>query len=198
MHQFKTIKVGMLEVNCYLVKADNRLYIIDPGSEAERVIAEAKQFDCNDYVILLTHAHVDHISAVGAVAKALNAPVVLDNNDYSLYNSPRNELPPFISAAKDLPKTINTIPNADYTIIHTPGHSLGGVCFYFKAIPALFSGDTLFAQSIGRTDFPGGDHHTLIASINNKLMGLPEDLPVYPGHGAPTTIGNEKRYNPYL
>jgi hydroxyacylglutathione hydrolase len=198
MNTFKTLQVGMLEVNCYLVKADNRLYIIDPGSEAETVIDEAKKSGCDNYIILLTHAHVDHISAVSYVAKALNAPVVLDKNDCGLYNSPNNELPPFISAAKELPPTVESIPDPDFTTIHTPGHSLGGVCYYFKSIPALFSGDTLFAQSVGRSDLPGGDHNTLIDSINNKLMGLPEDLPVYPGHGCPTTIGDEKQHNPYL
>ena len=200
MNNFKTIQVGMLEVNCYLVpiKAKNRLYIIDPGSEAETIIEAVKEFACDNYVILLTHAHVDHISAVGYVAKALNAPVVLDKNDCDLYNSPNNALPPFISAAKDLPATIENIADADFEIIRTPGHTTGGVCYYFKTLPALFSGDTLFAQSVGRTDLPGGDHQVLIDSINSQLMVLPEDLSVYAGHGPATTIGNEKQHNPYL
>lgn len=200
MNNFKTLQVGMLEVNCYLVpiKAKQRLYIIDPGSEAENISTMAKEFGYNDYVILLTHAHVDHICAVGALAKTLNAPVVLDKNDSDLYNSPNNQLPPFISAAKNLPATIENIQDPDFEIIHTPGHTLGGVCYYFKEFPALFSGDTLFDQSIGRTDLPGGNHQMLIDSINNNLMILPKDLAVYPGHGTPTSIGNEKQHNPYL
>jgi hydroxyacylglutathione hydrolase len=200
MDNFKTIQVGMLEVNCYLVpiKAKNRLYIIDPGSEAETIIDAAKEFACDDYVILLTHAHVDHISAVGYVAKALKAPVVLDASEHGLYNSPNNQILPFISAAKNLPATVENITDADFEIIRTPGHTTGGVCYYFKTLPALFSGDTLFAQSVGRTDLPGGNHQTLIDSINSQLMLLPTDLPVYPGHGTPTTIGNEKQHNPYL
>jgi glyoxylase-like metal-dependent hydrolase (beta-lactamase superfamily II) len=200
MSKFETIQVGMLDVNCYLVpiKDKNRLYIIDPGAEAERIIAAAEKFACDDYVILLTHAHIDHISAVGCVAKSLNAPVVLDANEHGLYNSPNNQILPFMSAAKDLPKTVANISDADFEIIQTPGHTLGGVSFYFSTLPALFSGDTLFAQSVGRTDLPGGDHQILLDSINNQLMVLPETLPVYPGHGPATTIGNEKRHNPYL
>jgi len=200
MSKFKTIQVGMLDVNCYLVpiKDKNRLYIIDPGAEADRIIKAAKKFNCADYIILLTHAHIDHISAVGCVAKALNAPVVLDTNEHGLYDSPNNQILPFMSAAKDLPKTVENISDADFEIIQTPGHTLGGVAYYFPTLPALFSGDTLFAQSVGRTDLPGGDHQVLLNSIKTKLMVLPETLPVYPGHGPATTIGNEKRHNPYL
>ncbi len=200
MNELKTLQVGMLEVNCYLVpvEAKQRLYIIDPGSEAEKIIEAAKKFGYNDYVILLTHAHVDHICAVGNLAKNLNAPVVLDKNDCGLYNSPDNQLPPFISAAQNLPVTCENIADPDFEIICTPGHTPGGVCYYFKAFPALFSGDTLFDQSVGRTDLPGGDHQMLIDSINHKLMILPVSLAVYPGHGTPTTIGNEQQHNPYL
>ncbi len=198
--EIKRLVVGMLEVNCYLVALphNKRLYIIDPGDEADRIIAAADEFPDREKVILLTHAHIDHIKAVGRVAEKFRAPVMLHPDDRGLYHSPNNQLPPFISAATDLPATVSDIADADFTLLHTPGHTRGGVCYYFSQLPALFSGDTLFAQTVGRTDLPGGDHLQLINSIREKLLILPDELPIYPGHGDPTTIGQEKRYNQYL
>jgi glyoxylase-like metal-dependent hydrolase (beta-lactamase superfamily II) len=200
MSEIKTIQVGMIGTNCYLVLVpkSKRLYIIDPGAETDRILDAASKLDFDQAFILLTHAHVDHISAVGEIAAKLNAKVLLDNADHGMYSSPDNHLMPFVPAAKNLPQPVTEISNPDFEIIKTPGHSPGGVCFYFKNIPALFSGDTLFAQSIGRTDLPGGNMSDLLKSIKDKLMLLPENLKVYPGHGPTTTIGDEKRNNPYV
>lgn len=200
MSEIKTIQVGMIGTNCYLVLVpkSKRLYIIDPGAETDRILDAASKLDFDQAFILLTHAHVDHISAVGEIAAKLNAKVLLDNADHGMYSSPDNHLMPFVPAAKNLPVPVTEISNPDFEIIKTPGHSPGGVCFYFKNIPALFSGDTLFAQSIGRTDLPGGNMSDLLKSIKDKLMLLPENLKVYPGHGPTTTIGDEKRNNPYV
>jgi len=200
MSNFTVEVVGMLDVNCYLVPVSEsrRLYIIDPGGDAETVVAAAKKFAYDEAVILLTHAHVDHIGAVRDVAKTLGiTKVYVHKNDVSLYESPNNNLLPYIPTAEDLPK-ISDVPGNDFEIIETPGHSQGGVCFYFKQIPAVFVGDTIFNNSVGRSDLPGGNHDQLIASIKNKLMTLPDDLKLYPGHGQPTTVGSEKKFNPYL
>ncbi len=200
MSNFAVEVVGMLDVNCYLVPVteSRRLYIIDPGGDAEAVIKAAKKIAYDEAVILLTHAHVDHIGAVRDVAKTLGITnVYLHKNDVSLYKSPNNNLLPYIPTAEDLPK-ISDISGNDFEIIETPGHTQGGVCFYFKQIPAVFVGDTIFNNSVGRSDLPGGNHDQLIASIKNKLMILPDDLKLYPGHGQPTTVGSEKKFNPYL
>jgi len=175
------------------------LYIIDPGGDTDTVVAAAKKFTYDEAVILLTHAHIDHISAVRDVAKALGiTKVYLHKDDVSLYESPNNHLMPYIPAASDLPEIADTISGDDFEIIATPGHSPGGACYYFKQIPAVFVGDTIFSNSIGRTDLPGGNHAQLIASIKSKLMTLPDDLKLYPGHGPATTVGSEKKFNPYL
>lgn len=200
MADFIIEPVGMLDTNCYLVPvvASGKLYIIDPGADAETLIAEAKKLDYREAVILLTHAHVDHIGAVGQVAKALNAKVYVHPADLPLYQSRDNQLLPWLPAATDLPEAVTTIPEDDFSIIETPGHTPGGVCFYFKQFPALFVGDTIFAGSVGRTDLPGGNSAQLLKSIHEKLYPLPDDLRLYPGHGPATTMGREKAVNPYL
>jgi glyoxylase-like metal-dependent hydrolase (beta-lactamase superfamily II) len=201
MPDFITEPVGLLEVNCYLIPAGQTLYIIDPGADAEIIVRRARQFDCAERVILLTHAHIDHIGAVGAVARALNIRTVyLHKRDVELYFSPANALPPWLPPVQDLPQPDSDFVSEDFEIIETPGHTQGGVCFYFRdrERPVLFAGDTIFAGSVGRTDLPGGDHRQLIESIRGKLLPLPDELTVYPGHGRPTTIGQEKTANPYL
>ncbi|MDD5727608.1 MAG: MBL fold metallo-hydrolase [Victivallales bacterium] len=201
MPEFGIEVVGMLDVNCYLVPvaASRRLYIIDPGGDADAIIAAAGKFDYNEAVILLTHAHVDHIGAVREVAAALKVKMIyVHENDAAMYKSPNNHLLPFLPAAAGLPELTRFVPGNDFEIIETPGHSPGGVCFYFKQIPAVFVGDTIFSNSIGRSDLSGGNHAQLIASIKSKLLTLPEDLKLYPGHGPATTVGREKKFNPYL
>ena len=201
MSDFTVEVVGMLDVNCYLVPVakSRRLYIIDPGGNTDAVVAAAKKFTYDEAIILLTHAHIDHISAVRDVAKALGvSKVYLHKDDVSLYESPDNNLLPYIPTAEDLPEITDTIPGNDFEIIETPGHSPGGVCYYFKQIPAIFVGDTIFNNSVGRSDLPGGNHEQLISSIKSKLMTLPDNLKLYPGHGPATTVGSEKKFNPYL
>ena len=201
MSDFSVEVVGGLGVNCYLVPVaeSRKLYIIDPGGDADIVAEAARKFDYDEAVILLTHAHVDHIGAVRDVAKTLNITrIYVHKNDLRLYESPNNHLLPYIPAAEGLPKATDVPPGNDFEIIETPGHTQGGVCYYFKQIPAVFVGDTIFLNSVGRSDLPGGNHAQLIASIKNKLMTLPDDLMLYPGHGQPTTVGREKKFNPYL
>ena len=194
--------VGRLEVNCYLVTppGSNFLYIIDPGSDAEEIISAVSKLKYVEAVVLFTHAHVDHISAAGAVVKALGVKkVYLHDADSGLYRSPNNNLMPYVATAEDLP--VATWPPADtgdFTWIHTPGHTKGGVCYNFHQLNALFSGDTIFRGSIGRTDFPGGSHEELVSSIKEIIFKLPDSLELFPGHGSSTSVGLEKSMNPYV
>lgn len=199
MDHFITLPVGLLETNCYLVPVGKRLYLIDPGADAPEIIEAAGQFDYDEAIILLTHAHVDHIGAVGATARALSAKrILLSAADEPLYASKENQLLPYLPRVTDLPPTSAKFDGLDCEVIFTPGHTPGGCCYYFQSIPAIFVGDTLFAGSIGRTDLPGGSGRTLLESIQQRLMVLPDDLKFYPGHGPVGTIGHEKKYNPYL
>ena len=199
---FATVVVGAFEVNCYLVPSPDKktLYIIDPGGDAQDIIAAASAFSCQKAVILLTHCHADHIGAVGEVAKILNiTELYIDPADSAMYASPANCFPPYLPAAENLLTPSEWPPQTpDFEILHTPGHTPGGVCYYFREYNALFTGDTLFRASVGRTDFPGGDTATLMESISGRLMTLPDSLEIYPGHGYPSTIGFEKQNNPYL
>ncbi len=195
----KKIVVGPIDVNCYVVMTDDKLYVIDPGGDASKIISQVKKEDRALDAILLTHGHIDHISAVREVSEAFdNVPVYLHKDDNSLYLSPNNCMMPFFPPVVNPVTPVSYIDTNDFEIIHTPGHSCGSVCFYFKADEILFSGDTLFCESIGRTDLPGGDYNKILNSIRKKLLVLPENTKVYPGHGAPSSIKNEKKYNPFL
>ena len=200
-HPFTTLVVGDIGVNCYLVPGpkSGNLYIIDPGDDAADIVAAAQDFTYSEAVVLLTHAHVDHIGACGAVAKKLGiSRICLNAADSGLYFSPENHLMPYLPPAKNLPPVMDFYPQEDFSVIETPGHTPGSVCFWFKDYDALFTGDTLFQGSIGRTDLPGGNYDDLMRSIHEKLMVLPEDLKVFPGHQYWSTIGREKSSNPYL
>jgi len=198
------VTVGPIATNCYLVFLEDvkRLYIIDPGCEPERILHETSRYpEAESVRILLTHAHVDHISAAGAVAEALGVDkVMLDPDDLEIYNSPYNEILPYMPAPEDPPPTTNFDTEGLFTVLKVPGHTPGGCAFFFEhgGSRALFGGDTLFYGSIGRTDLPGGDHGTLIDSIKTQLLTLPRLTPVFPGHGEATTIGRELVGNPYL
>jgi glyoxylase-like metal-dependent hydrolase (beta-lactamase superfamily II) len=199
--KFEKEVVGFLEVNCYMVPSGSGklLYIIDPGASPESIAAKARSFEVDEYVILLTHAHIDHISAVPELMDILPvSKLLLHEDDSTLYESPANELPPVMPALKTRPTPSHDFDSTDFTLIHTPGHTRGSVCYHFKAINAVFTGDTLFRSSVGRTDLPGGDGEAIINSIRGRLFTLPDDTPVFPGHGPSTTIAYEKRNNPYV
>jgi len=199
----ETLQVGMLQVNCYLVWAEEagKALIIDPGGDACRIEQALNAAGLEPVGILLTHAHVDHISAVGALTARFDLPVWVHADDCGLYLSPNNALPPWLPAASNLPPPAAALPRAQglaFDVIHTPGHTPGGVCYHFAAESMLFSGDTLFQQSIGRTDLPGGNMGALLESIAQTLLVLPPETRVLPGHGPETTIGMEKSGNPYV
>ncbi len=201
--KLKALVVGPIGTNCYLVFDGKlrRLFVIDPGAEPERILREAEKFAADSARILLTHAHVDHIGAAGAVAAALGVgKVMLDPADRELYHSPFNSIPPILEHPDDLPETANFETDGAFRVLHVPGHSPGGSAFLFEdeAEKLLFCGDSLFSGSIGRTDLPGGDYGVLISSVKSELLTLAPETRVFPGHGGFTTIGEEKRGNPYL
>lgn len=184
--------------------------LIDPGDEVAALLSFADRSALAIRYILLTHAHVDHVTGVAAAKRALGVPIYLHRDDLSLYEravqtgalfgltvEPQPPIDAFYT-----PNQIITFGTYEVRPHHTPGHCPGGVCLQVGKKGAvqkdLFVGDTLFAGSIGRTDLPGGDHDTLIASIRNVLFPFGDDAVVHPGHGPDTTIGQERRTNPFL
>jgi hydroxyacylglutathione hydrolase len=184
--------------------------LIDPGDEVDGLLAFADRSALAIRHILLTHAHVDHITGVAAAKRALGVPIYLHRDDLFLYENAvsqgamfglRAEAPPPVDVFYSLGQVI-VFGNYDARPHHTPGHCPGGVCLQIGREGAvgtqLFVGDTLFAGSIGRTDLPGGDHATLVQSIRTVLFPFGDAATVYPGHGPITTIGQERRTNPFL
>jgi len=185
--------------------------IIDPGDEVDGLLDFVTREDIRIQHILLTHAHVDHVTGVGLAKRALGVPVHLHRDDLFLYDRALDQARMFGLDVPEAPPAIDrfyvageSIPFGDLEARphHTPGHCPGGVCLEIGAAGQrgqdLFVGDTLFAGSIGRTDLPGGDYQTLMGSIRTVLFAFGDDARVYPGHGVPTTIGRERRTNPFL
>lgn len=186
--------------------------IVDPGDEVDDLIAAARSHGLRITRILLTHAHLDHVTGVAAAKRAFNAPVYLHRDDQFLYDAAvqqgqmfglRVEQPPPVDAHYTMSGD-EELGFGDFAVdvLHTPGHCPGGVCLAIgprgERARELFAGDTLFAGSVGRTDLSGGDHETLLRSIREVLFAFPEGTVVHPGHGPSTTIGEEKRTNPFL
>ena len=183
--------------------------VIDPGDEVGELIGVVRDLDVQVQHILLTHAHVDHVTGIGAAMEAFEAPVWLHRDDLPLYEQVEHQAALFGLKARQPPpvdRFYDDSPLAfgDYTVQvhHTPGHCPGGVCLQIGkpgSRPShLFVGDTLFAGGIGRTDFPGSDYTVLMRSITKVLLGLGDDAIVHPGHGPDTTIGREKGTNPFV
>ena len=206
-----TIQVGGFEVNCSILSENGKAWIVDPGQEGERIVRLLAEKNLSPAAILLTHAHFDHIGAIPALQEAFpDLPVYVHEQDEKVIAHPLNQLPPeyppigkSVRSVKSV-RGVRSIEGLEVEVIETPGHTPGGVCYYFSHFSnashpshLLLSGDTLFAGSVGRTDLPGGDMATLMNSIQ-KLTALPDDTVIIPGHGPFTTIGAEKRGNPFL
>lgn len=202
--QRHTIQVGSFEVNCSILENDGKALIIDPGQEPDRIIATLENKGWVPEAILLTHGHFDHINGIpGLLARFPNLPVYVSEEDAKVMSNPMNTFPPeylpVTIPAKNLKTDLHntSLLTIHFSLIPTPGHTPGGVCYYLPQDKLLLSGDTLFAGSVGRTDLPGGNMATLMHSLDS-LRSLPEDTVVIPGHGMTTTIGRELASNPFL
>lgn len=202
----ESITVGEFGVNCFVVEGrDRRALVIDAGADAPQIEALLTDRRLTVAAYLLTHGHIDHVSAVAELCDARPAPVVMHAGDRTWAFTPANLFLPFYPSPRTPAAEFRLVDDGQpwedagltYEVLATPGHTPGGVCYWFKSANALFTGDTLFAGSVGRTDLPGGDGSVLERSLK-RLAALPGDLAVYPGHGPETTIEAERDSNPFL
>ena len=203
----ETLVVGPFAVNCYVVWSNGPgAVVIDPGSDARRIADVLGDRGLRAAAYLLTHGHVDHVGALADLHDQQPAPVVLHSADAAWAFGPANCMPPYFNEAPRRPAAIDRVitdgyegvdAELAYTVIATPGHSPGSVCYWFEKERALFSGDLLFAGSIGRTDLHGSDDGDMGRSLA-RIASLPDMTVVYPGHGPATDLAAEKRSNPYL
>jgi glyoxylase-like metal-dependent hydrolase (beta-lactamase superfamily II) len=199
--------VGPLACNCYIVgdPATKEAIVIDPGDDAEELAFSLAERELTVTAIIATHAHFDHVVGAGRLRELTGAPFYLHADDGPILDWMQEsgrlflglELPPPPEVdRKPTEGDVLTAGSARFEVLHTPGHSPGSISLITDS--AVFSGDTLFAGSVGRTDLPGGDTTTLMEAITKKLFRFEDDLPVYPGHGPFTTLGEERRFNPFV
>jgi glyoxylase-like metal-dependent hydrolase (beta-lactamase superfamily II) len=210
----EVLPVGLLQCNCSILgdEASGEAIVVDPGDDIPRIMALLKRHKLKLRQILITHAHIDHIAGAARLKKLTGAPILYNQHDLPLVKMMDVQATwlgmatPEVQSPDDTLEdgrviAIGTGPEANGltgNILFTPGHTQGSVCLYLPGEQLLLAGDTLFAGSVGRTDLPGGDSGTLIRSIHNKLLPLPDDTVVVPGHGPRTTIGEERQSNPFL
>jgi glyoxylase-like metal-dependent hydrolase (beta-lactamase superfamily II) len=200
------LTVGPLEENCYLVGVPPRCAVVDPGAESPRIFAAIERHGLVPERILLTHGHVDHIAHVPHVAERYGIGVQVHRADLAYLERPQwPELEAMLGARPCPPPSFwfedgdeVEVAGLNLRVVHTPGHTPGGVCLIHEASASALVGDTLFQRSVGRTDLPGGDWATLVRSIHERLFPLPGDLALYPGHGPDTTLDEERRENPFV
>ena len=199
--------LGQVFTNCYFLKnkETGELLIVDPGDYAEKVFQKVSLMQGKPVGILLTHGHFDHILAAEEIKKKYNIPIYACAKEEKTLQDPRINLTAFHMSSYTLKadvylKDLQVVELAGFSIqmIETPGHTLGSCCYYLKDEGVLFSGDTVFCGSVGRTDFPEGSTAAIVNSLHRLLEALPDDTEVYPGHDTSTTIGYEKRYNPFV
>jgi hydroxyacylglutathione hydrolase len=202
------LPVGLLQCNCSIFgdEQTHEAIVIDPGDEVERIVSELEKRGLKVTSIVITHAHIDHVAGARKLRVLTGAPVYMNARDRELLDAldwqarwlgvetpPRTEVD---VEARD--GTVLQLGNADFQIMETPGHTQGSISLLIPQEKKLIAGDTLFRGSIGRTDLPGGDSHQILSSIQTRLLKLPDETLVIPGHGPATTIGLEKETNPFL
>jgi hydroxyacylglutathione hydrolase len=205
----RQMTVGSMTVYCYLVVCEKtrKAMLIDPGGDEDDVLAMIKREGVSLEYIVNTHGHPDHVCANGPIKKATGAPIVMHEKDADFFGRPEVDQYFSMLGLPVSPKPDKLVKDGDilqvgqlsFEVIHTPGHTPGGICLY--SAPHLFTGDTLFVGGVGRTDFPGGDLRTFMHSIRERLLSLPDETIVWPGHGyggSRSTIGEEKRSNPFI
>jgi hydroxyacylglutathione hydrolase len=202
-----SLPVGLIQTNCYVVGCEETKQgaVIDPGGHPERILAEVERHGLAIKYVLDTHAHFDHTDANGAIVQATGASLALHPEDRPLLEASGGAALFGMHADPSPPPDLElhdgdeiSVGTLGFKVLHTPGHTPGHVCFYEADEGTLFDGDVLFYRGIGRTDLPGGSWQQLLESIQGVLFALPDDTIVYPGHGPATTIGEEKRLNPWL
>jgi len=202
----KTLPVGPIMANCFIVGCQETMQaaVIDPGDEADKILQSVADANLEVKTIINTHGHFDHVSANKGINAATNAPILIHALDTPMLEQISASAANWGLSAENSPAPDRTLNDGDtivfgtitLNVLHTPGHTPGGVSLFTAG--HVFVGDTLFAGSIGRTDFPGGDFATLKSSIQDKLFTLGDDVRVYTGHGSETTIGHEKQHNPFV
>ncbi len=201
----KTLPVGPFAANCYIYASETTAtgIIIDPGDEADVILQNVSALGLTIKHIILTHGHIDHVGALKETKEATGAEIDIHSEDTTALSRDLVSRMFGLSYPKPPPPDCrlsdgDTISFADTSlkVVHTPGHSPGSICLLTNKL--IFSGDTLFCGGIGRSDLPGGDYRKLMHSLRTRLLALPDDTRVYPGHGPSTTIGQERRQNPFL
>ncbi len=202
------LPVGPLQCNCSVIgdESTREGLVIDPGDDIEDVLTLVRKHNLQVKQIVVTHAHIDHVGGAMKLRAATGAPILLNQNDYALLKMLDAQAAWIGVAPPGKVEIDHSVAQADSIktgslsadVIHTPGHTEGSICLYFPAEKKLIAGDTLFAGSIGRTDLPGGSFEKIIRSLHDKVLELPDDTVVIPGHGPLTTIGRERESNPFL
>jgi hydroxyacylglutathione hydrolase len=202
------LPVGPLQCNCSVIgdEATREAMVIDPGDNIDEIVATLRKHNLKVKQIVITHAHIDHVGGAMKLRALTSAPILLNQNDSILLkmldvqaNWLGMESPGEVEIEGELRHGENlTAGTVSANVIHTPGHTEGSVCLYFPAEKILIAGDTLFAGSIGRTDLPGGSMEKIMRSLHQRVMALPDETIVVPGHGPKTSIGDEREGNPYL
>ncbi len=205
---FETVVVGPLGVNCFILGCEQSRegVIVDPGAESGRILERVGELGLKVGMVINTHGHFDHVGGNRKVLEATGAKLLVHRDDVhfldraadvaAMYGLDTENSPAPDSLLEDgMTLPVGTL---SLRVLHTPGHTPGGCCLLLEGEGKVLTGDTLFEESVGRTDFPGSSHEALITSIREKLLTLPDETEVYPGHGPATSIGRERRYNPYL
>lgn len=207
-YKVKMMVLGPVATNCYILydESSKDAVIFDPADCVDRIEAFLAEEKLQLRAILLTHGHFDHVGVAEALREKYDLKIYGHEQEDSVVSNPAHNLSMGMGGSSisfHLDEMLQDgqlfkVAGFSLKVFHTPGHTVGGACYYLEEEKMLFSGDTLFATSIGRTDFPGGSYSQLVRSIEDKLMVLPDDVKVFPGHGEQTSIGYEKKYNPFL
>ncbi len=204
----KRVVVGDLETNCYIVwdEKSGDAAVVDPGGDGPLIGAELGRMGLKPAQIINTHGHFDHIGANADIKKQFDTSLAIHSGDAELLGDAKSYATTFGIKTCSSPEPDRLLKDGDtieigchtFQVVHTPGHTMGGVCFYDKVAGILITGDTLFAGSVGRTDLPGGSYETLMNSILTRIVPIDDAVRIYPGHGPDSTIGFEKQTNPYI